>query len=1142
MMTIDLGQLAREVELPVEQVQAVVELLDAGNTVPFIARFRKDQIGGLLEDQVRRIQNGVIAQRSLADRKEAILRAIEAQGKLSAELKEKIEQTHSLRRLEDIFLPFKPKKQTLGSLAKERGLEPLSREILHASPAAADLDARAKDFVNPDRELNSPAEVLLGVGHLLAEHFSEHTEARTQLRRTFWRTARMVCKPGEAVEELKELERQAQAEQEALRKALEAQRKAEAEAAPPAQPTDAATDAPAEGGPAPAPSEGEVAAAAQDQPAVEQEAQAPAGESASAQQADAPSAQATEAAASPDETAVAAPSEEAPVEDVGEESPEEEEEAAAAPEASAAEKAPSKAATAQALARKKAKDQLKRRKRQKAVQTFRDFFDMREPIKNLTPQRVLSINRGERVRALEVTIEADVHAMQKQAEDLLVPADHPHADFLRACVHDAVARLIVPSLVQEARRELNDEAENYAIKVYSENLKELLLQKPIRGRRILAIEPGYRKGCKIAAVDEVGRVLGVGMLQVVGREDWRKKGRERLVEIIQKHNVTIVAIGDGPGSREVERMVTDVLENDLKDAGVEYTIVPEAGAAAYGTSPLAREELSKYDPSHRIAISIARRLLDPLAELVKVSPANIEVGPAHYDIKTKLLRDTLDNVVESVVSYVGVDVNRANPALLRYVSGMNQLTARRVYEYREHYGPLRNREQLKNIPGIDEKTYRQAAGFMKVTGGDNPLDATWIHPDDYDAANKVLEALGLTLENVAPPAPKPKAFAEEVLAEPAQEQPANSPEASTSSQPTAEEAPAPTSPEGATEAVAVESPAPAEATEAPSGETSPTSEVATPAAQEAEVATPPGDAPAEAPAAEAPAEESPAAAPEASEAASSTEAPAAESAPAAISPAPAVARTVEAAVAVEPIHSASVPVPLPVEIPFNEEVERRSADWDLDQKANELGIGKFLLRYILDELARPGRDPRDAFSPPPLRSRRMSLDDVHPSMELKGTVVSVVDFGAFVDIGLSESGLVHISRLANRFVRDAHDEVAVGDVIQVWVVDIDKNRGRVSLTAIPPGTERPRDERRDRPKKDREGQTGERRPRQQRRDQGKKGNRAPRQPAVYVVQSKKPAKPISKKMIEGKEPLRSFSDLQQFFQKKREGSGEEEQK
>lgn len=1193
MMTIDLGQLAREVELPVEQVQAVVELLDAGNTVPFVARFRKDQIGGLFEDQVRRIQTGVLAQRSLAERKEAVLRVIESQGKLSSELKEKIEQTHSLRRLEDIFLPYKPKKQTLGSLAKDRGLEPLSREILHASPAAANLDARAADFVNPDRELTNAAEVLLGVGHLLAEHFSEHAEARTQLRRTFWRTARMICKPGEAVEELKDLDRQAQIEQEALRKAIEAQRKAEAAQAPLA----------------PQSPESEIEKAALDQAGAEEAPQAPPGEASRTMEADAPSAQVVDAADPTGMAPVVAPAGHAPVEggaleaapapeeastpeaDVAGQaeplapmSPEAEIEKAALDQAGAEEapqappgeggrtmeadapgaqvvdvvapigaapvaapsghapgagKAPAKAIAQQTLARKKAKDQVKRRKRQKAVQTFRDFFDLREPIKNLTPQRVLSINRGERVRALEVMIEADVHAMQKQAEEVLVPADHPHGDFLRACAHDAVARLIIPSLVQEARRELNDEAEAYAIKIYAENLTDLLLQKPIRGRRILAIEPGYRKGCKIAAVDEAGRVLGVGMLQVVGREDWRKKGRERLVEIIQKHHVTIVAIGDGPGSREVERMVTDVLEHDLKDAGVEYTVVPEAGAAAYGTSPLAREELSKYDPSHRIAISIARRLLDPLAELVKVSAANIEVGPAHYDIKTKLLRDTLDSVVESVVSHVGVDVNRANPALLRYVSGMNQLTARRVYEFREHYGPLRNREQLKDIPGIDEKTYRQAAGFMKVTGGENPLDGTWIHPEAYDAANKVLDALGLAMQNVAPPPPKPKAFAEEVLAEPVGE---TSSLPSTETESSGQDSVPP-------DAAVSQEPGEIATAEQPPVEAAPPSDAAS--ASEAEASTPPnGDAVSVAASGELPdvgeAVTSEAVTSEAATSEAATSEPAPEAATS--EPAPVAARATEAATSTEPLHTSAAPVPPPAEIPYNEEVERRSADWDLDQKAQELGVGKRLLQYILAELARPGRDPREAFSSPPLRSHRMSLDDVQPGMELKGIVVSVVDFGAFVDIGLSESGLVHISRLANRFVRDAHDEVAVGDVIQVWVVDIDKNRGRVSLTAIEPGAERPREDRRDRPKKDQkrerpagQGQpSGERRPRQQqRRDQGKKGGRTPRQPAVYVVQSKKPAKPISKKMIEGKEPLRSFSDLQQFFEKKREDDEEE---
>lgn len=1189
-MTIDLGQLAREVELSEEQVQAVVELLDAGNTVPFIARFRKDQTGGLSDEQVRRIQHAAIERRNLAERKEAILRAIESQGKLSDELREKIQQTHSLRRLEDLFLPYKPKKQTLGGLAKDRGLEPLAREILHANPAAANLDARAADFVNPDRELNNPAEVLLGVGHFLAEHFSEHADARSQLRKTFWRTAKMICKPGEAVDELRDLDRQAQAEHEALKKSLEAQRH---EAAPPAGA--AAAPVPETGGAeaeAPPPpdsatpeAEQAITHAALEQSGAEEAPQAPAGEAGRTMEADAPGAQVADVHAQDGATPVVAPAGAAPEEDAAHENAAGEASAEAAETQTATDAAadfatpneadaetelspaagnnapapakPAKPAPAKGAARKQAKDQVKRRKRQKAVQTFRDFFDMREPIKNLSEPRVLSINRGERVRVLEVSIEPDAHAMQKQAEDLLVPADHPHGDFLRACARDAVTRLIVPSLVQEVRRELNDRAEMYAIRVFAENLRKLLLQKPIRGRRILAIEPGYRKGCKMAAVDEAGRVLGVGMLQVVGREDWRKKGRERLVEVIQKYSVTIVAVGDGPGSREVERMVTDVLEHELKDAGVEYTVVNEAGAATYGASPLAREELSKYDPSHRVAISIARRLLDPLAELVKVSPSNIEVGPAHYDIKTKILRDTLDGVVESVVSFVGVDVNRANPALLRYVAGMNQLTARRVYEYREHYGPLRNREQLKQIPGIDEKTYRQAAGFMKVTAGEEPLDATWIHPDNYDDARKVLDTLGLTIESVAPPAPKPKAFAEEVLAEtaeiapPAPEAPAageapsaaggaTGVEAEASSEAAAPDRSTPAAEQAITQA-ALEQSGAEEWPQAPAGEAGVTMEADAPGAQVADVHAQSGATPVVAPAGEAaPASPEQTSTPP-GETLGAGEGPG-QPAPAAAVPAPSFAAS-------GPEASTPAEEAGPAPAPYNEEVERRSADWSLDQKAQELGIGRFTLQHILTELARPGRDPREDQEAPALRSHRMSLDDVRPGMAMTGVVVSVVNFGAFVDIGLSESGLVHISRLANRYVRDAHDEVAVGDVIPVWVVEVDKGRGRVSLTAIEPGTEKPREERRERPKKEQkpqgrpEGrQSGQRPPgRQQRRDQGKKGSARPKQPSVYVVQSKKPAKPISKKMIEGKEPLRSFSDLQQFFQKKRE-DGEEEPK
>jgi uncharacterized protein len=1159
-MTIDLGQLAREVELPVEQVQTVVELLDAGNTVPFVACFRRDQTSGLDETQLRRIQDRLIEKRRLADRKDAVLRAIESQGKLSEELKHKIEHTYSIPRLEDLFLPYKPKKPTLGSVAKDRGLEPLAREILHASPAAADLDARAADFVNPDRELASPAEVLLGVGHFLAEHFSEQAEVRSQLRKIFSRTARVICKPGQAVAELKEMDRQAQAEEAAARRAAaeeEAARRAAAEqqrqeaeaksteATTVAQSASEATEAPPQNPPAteetaqnppnveaaattdlsPMAPEAEIEKAPLEQAAAEVAPQASAGEAGGAMLPNAPAAEVAEAISPPGEFPVVEPSGGAPAEA-------QEQEITAAklepvgnaastaphsPQGAVADhvrkrspkgvKAPIKAIAAQALARKKEKEDFKRRRRQRAVQSFREFFDAQDPIKQVKPKRVIAMNRGERLRVLEVTIEPDVDAMQDQAIEMLVTGDHPHRDFLQACVRDAVVRLIIPSLAQEARRDMNDDAELYAIKIYTQNLRSLLLQKPIRGRRILAIEPNIKKGCKIAAVDEGGRVLGVGILQIVGRDDWRRKGRERLLEIIQKHHVTIVAIGDSPGARDVERIVTDLLEHDLKDAGVEFTIVPEAGVAAYGTSPLAREELSKFDPSHRVAISIARRLLDPLAELVKVGPANIEVGPAHYDVKSKLLRDRLDAEVESIVCQVGVDVNRANPALLRYVAGMNQLTARRLYEFREHYGPLQRREQLKDIPGIDEKIYRQVAGFMKIAGGENPLDATWIHPESYEAAHRVLQTLGLAMENVAPPPPKPKAFAEDVMAE--------SPPSDASGEATVAAEPS-------AAAVAEDIAPPADAVSlAATGELPP---------EQGQSAAEHIPEPAAAP------PEETAEAPEASHA-ETAEAPPAETTPPVASQ-PAIS---------EAAHP--TPVPPPAEVPHNDEVERRSADWNLDEKAQEFGIGRFTLQHILTELTRPGRDLREELPGPLLRARRLSLRDMEPGMELKGIVTRVVDFGAFVDVGLSDLGLIHISQLANRYVRDPRQEVSVGDAVRCWVVEVDKKRHRVSLTAIEPGTERAPEEHRERPKKEQqkrerpEGQGqgrggGDRPPRGQRRDQGKKGPRGPRQPSVYVVQSKKPAKPISKKMIEGKEPLRSFSDLQQFMQKK-QTEGEE---
>ncbi len=844
-IAIDLGPLAQSLNLSLRQVESVVELLDLGNTIPFITRYRKDQTGGLDEEQIRQVEARLAKMRLLTERKQTILRSIESQGKLTSELAAEIEAADSTKQLEDLYLPFKPKKQTLATVARERGLEPLADEILAADGACADLDARAADFVNADRGVASAADALLGVGHILAERLSERADLRQRLRKILVNTGKLVSTRGEGDEKL--------------------------------------------------------------------------------------------------------------------------------------------------------------------AQGFRDYFQFSEALARIPEHRVLAINRGEKAKALRVKIEADADAMQAAVDSMVCPSDHPHAEFLRGCGRDALARLVFPSLERELRRELTDWAEAHAVEVFARNLRNLLLQKPVRGRRILAIDPGFKSGCKLAALDEFGNLLDQGLIHLIGKPERKLEGRAKLVEMIKQHQLSLVAIGNGTACRESEELMSDILANELADAGVSYVIANEAGASVYSTSPLGREEFPEYDATLRGAISIGRRIQDPLSELVKIDPASIGVGMYQHDVKAKHLRTSLDAVVESCVNYVGVDLNTASPALLRYVSGLNQLTARRLYDFRAQHGPFRNREQLKDVPGFGEAAFVQSAGFLKIGGGDNPLDATWIHPESYPLAAKVLEQMGSTMADLA-----------------------------------------------------------------------------------------------------------------------------------------------------DSQHAA--------------EIADRAGKMDVGGLTSQLDAGEMLLKDIVAQLARPGRDPREDLPPPIFKKGVIKLDDLSPGMELCGTVLNVVDFGAFVDIGLHDTGLVHISQLANKFVRDPHEVVSVGDIVKVWVHEIDKTRRRVSLTMIAPGTPRTAPPRRGEKRKSQAArrpapvQTAEapaataepatasapaaapdrtpRPPRQRRRHHARpegqpEGPPKPKFQPRRASSKPKPLVPLTAEMKTGKAPLRTFGDLKQFFELKTQAQTDE---
>ena len=689
------------------------------------------------------------------------------------------------------------------------------------------------------------------------------------------------------------------------------------------------------------------------------------------------------------------------------------------------------------------------RNRREGRKEFRDYFEFEESLGRIPPHRILAINRGEKAKLLRVRVEGDGAEIARVSEELFVPAEHAHAEFLRGCVRDALARLVLPSLEREFRRELTEFAESHAVEVFAKNLRNLLLQPPVRGRRVLAVDPGFKSGCKLAVLDEFGNLVDHSVVHLIGKAERRAEARAKLVELIRQHNISVVALGNGTACRETEQVLAEMLENELKDSGVAYVVVNEAGASVYSTSPLGREEFPNYDATLRGAISIGRRMQDPLSELVKIDPANIGVGLYQHDVKAKHLRTSLDAVVESCVNYVGVDLNTASPALLRYVSGLNQLTARRVYDHRAANGPFKSREQLKEVAGFGEATFVQAAGFLKISDGENPLDRTWIHPESYDVARRVLDRLNGS----------------------------------------------------------------------------------------------------------------------------------------------------------------------PAELSGNEsanELAQKAAGLKPEELAGELQVGPLLLTDLVAQLARPGRDPREDLPPPIFKRGILKLEDLAAGMELFGSVLNVVDFGAFVDIGLRDSGLVHVSQLANRYIRDPHEVAAVGDIVKVWVMEIDKTRRRVSLTMIPPGTERsgphgsksrdkqhaagprgaptdgqPGGQQRSRrpprrpPPADRPATTGEpataatgaapapagesragspppphtqQRPRPQygrldqgrqehsRQDQGRSrqgkppyGRPTQYRPTQHAPRPKpKPLIPITEAMKKGKEPLRTFGDLKQFLEIKPE--------
>lgn len=713
-----LKQISEELSLSLKQVRTTVGLLEEGNTIPFIARYRKEMTGELDENVLRSIEERQQYLGNLEDRKLEVIRLIDEQGKLTAELKSAIEKSVKLQEVEDLYRPYRQKRKTRASVAKERGLEPLAVWLL-SQPRQGSVEQEAAKYIDAAKDVNSVEEAIQGAVDVVAEQVSDDAKTRAWVRRYTFDHGIVMTE---------------------------------------------AKDASAES-------------------------------------------------------------------------------------------------------------------------VYEMYYAYQEPLRKLPPHRVLAINRGEREDVLKVKLEVPVEKIHDFIGRQWLRGESVSRAVLVGAIEDAYKRLIAPSIEREVRGELTEKAEEHAIQIFAENLRNLLLQPPVRGQVVLGVDPAFRTGCKLAVVDDTGKVLDIAVTYPTPPASKVKEAEAKFTDLIQKHGVQLIVIGNGTASRETEMFVAELLSklNSGRTDKIRYIIVSEAGASVYSASKLAAEEFPDLDVAERSAISIARRLQDPLAELVKIEPKAIGVGQYQHDVAQKRLDESLKFVVESAVNHVGVDLNTASPSLLSYVSGVNATTAKNIVKFREEHGKFESRKQLMKVPRLGAKTYEQCVGFIRVPGGANPLDNTPIHPESYDIVDKLFAELRVELEALG-----------------------------------------------------------------------------------------------------------------------------------------------------------------------SEELKSKLRTLEDVTVAASLEVGLPTLRDILDSLQRPGRDPRDELPAPIFHTDVLKLEDLKPGMELKGTVRNVLDFGAFVDIGIKNDGLVHISQLADRFVKHPRDVVALGDIVTVWVLSVDEKKGRVSLTMKQP--------------------------------------------------------------------------------------------
>lgn len=710
--------IATEQSLPLKSVKNVIDLLNDGNTVPFIARYRKEQTGALDEVQIRDIMERWNYIQNLEQRKEEVIRLIDEQGKLTPELQKQIVASLKLQEVEDLYRPYKQKRRTKATVAKEKGLEPLANWMM-TFPSSGSLEAKAGEFLSEEKEVSTVEEAISGAKDIIAELVSDDAEGRKWIRRETFKTGIIESSVKDAEKDEKNV--------------------------------------------------------------------------------------------------------------------------------------------------------------------YEMYYEYSEPVQKIVPHRILALNRGEKEDILRTSIKSNVEVILNYlAKKWIKNPASITAAAVREAIEDGYKRLIQPSIEREIRGELTEKAEEQAIHIFSENLRNLLLQPPLKGKVVLGVDPAYRTGCKLAVVDETGKVLEIGVVYPHPPKAKPQEAKDKVEAILKKYKVEVVAIGNGTASRETEQFIVDILKEQSDQ--IFYLIVNEAGASVYSASDIAREEFPDFQVEERSAVSIARRLQDPLAELVKIDPKSVGVGQYQHDVSQKRLSESLTFVVETAVNQVGVNVNTASPSLLQYVSGLSKAVAMNIVKKREEEGKFVKRDQLKKIPRLGAKTFEQAIGFLRVVDGLEPLDRTGIHPESYAEVKKLLSNLGFT-----------------------------------------------------------------------------TADLGTEALKDA------------------------------------------------------------------------------------------LSKVNVKEVAVELEIGELTLQDIIDALMSPERDPRDDLPRPLLKKDVLKLEDLKAGMELQGTVRNVVDFGAFVDIGVKQDGLVHISKLKKGFVKHPLDVVSVGDVVTVWVDSVDEKKGRVALTMLSPG-------------------------------------------------------------------------------------------